>query len=247
MEFKHPTIQTLFNNLDKWRHFAGYPLEPRVDALFGLFLPQVLAKRYGVGEMCQEAIPQFPIKHIETNRSYKTDFFALSKDGGRAFLIELKTDIDSRRTDQNDYLRRAKQEGMARLLYGIREIAWASKGQNRKKYLHLIYALSKMGLISLPSRLEDMMLKRETRGSTKLIRDIHVSASCDSKVEVVFVQPKVDPGSEQRDFRYISFCEVAKIVEELGELGGLFASYLKRWQDGPGLHPPQQIDLESCN
>ena len=32
-ETEHPTIETLFSNLDKWRHFAGYPLEARVDAL----------------------------------------------------------------------------------------------------------------------------------------------------------------------------------------------------------------------
>ena len=82
-DFEQPTMETLFNHLDKWRHYAGYPLEPRVDTLFGLFLPKVIEDCCRVEEMHPQVIPQFPLKKSDNNQSDKVDFFALSKDGGR--------------------------------------------------------------------------------------------------------------------------------------------------------------------
>ena len=113
---EQPTMETLFNHLDRWRHFAGFPLETRVDALFGLFLPKVIEDCCGVEEMHPHVIPQFPLKKTDNNQSAKVDFFALSRDGGRAFLIELKTDMSSRRKEQYDYLRGARERGMTRIL-----------------------------------------------------------------------------------------------------------------------------------
>ena len=74
---EQPTMETLFNHLDRWRHFAGFPLEPRVDALFGLFLPKVIEDCCGVEEMHPHVIPQFPLKKTDNNQSAKVDFFAL--------------------------------------------------------------------------------------------------------------------------------------------------------------------------
>ena len=74
---EQPTMETLFNHLDRWRHFAGFPLETRVDALFGLFLPKVIEDCCGVEEMHPHVIPQFPLKKTDNNQSAKVDFFAL--------------------------------------------------------------------------------------------------------------------------------------------------------------------------
>ena len=104
----HPTLETLFCNLDRWRHFAGYPLEPRVDALLGLFLPQAIETLCGVEEMHPLVIPQFPLKKEENNQSYKVDFLAMSRDRSRAFLIELKTDMGSIKEEQHRYIEQSQ-------------------------------------------------------------------------------------------------------------------------------------------
>lgn len=68
-----------------------------MDALIGLFLPKVIEGSLGVGEMHPVVFPQFPLKKSDNNQSDKVDFLALSKDGGSAFLVEVKTDMGSRR------------------------------------------------------------------------------------------------------------------------------------------------------
>ena len=235
---EHPTIETLFSNLDRWRHFAGFPLEECVDALIGLFLPKVIEGSLGVGEMHPMVIPQFPLKKSDNNQSDKVDFLALTKDGGRAFLIELKTDMGSRREVQLEYLRRARDRGMACILSELKEIAKASK--SRKKYLHLLNALSEMGLLTLPRELEEMMLSGKTRGSTKLIADIDVRHSTAPQIQVIFVQPRKDEIDGERGFRYISFREFAYSIEKFGQLGNLLARYLRKWKSDPGKCPAEK-------
>ena len=112
-----------------------------------------------MGEMHPVVIPQFPLKKRDNNQSDKVDFLALSKDGGRAFLVEIKTDMGSRREGQHEYLSRVRERGMACILSELKEIAEVSK--SRKKYLHLLSALSEMGLLALPRELEEMMLQWE--------------------------------------------------------------------------------------
>ena len=172
---EHPTIETVFSNLDRWRHFAGYPLEARVDALVGAFLPKAIEGSVGVGEMHPMVIPQFPLKKSDNNQSDKVDVLGLSKDGRREFLIEIKMDMGSRREGQQEYLSRARERCMVCILSELKEIAKASKSQ--KKYFHLLNALSEMGLLALPRELEEMMLRGNARGSTKLIGQIDIRCS----------------------------------------------------------------------
>ena len=234
-ETEHPTIETLFGNLDRWRHFAGYPLEARVDALVGLFLPGVIEDCCEL-EVHSQVIPQFPLRKHNNNRSDKVDFFALSNDGGRAFLVEVKTDMDSREPRQYEYLRRARDMGMESILSDIKKIAQASK--SRKKYFHLISALSELGLLELSNELEEMIRKGETRYSTKLISKIEVRAPTNLKPEVIYVQPREDKLDQQSDFKYIHFDKFADSIQKRGELGELLACYLRRWETDPGLCPP---------
>ena len=206
-----------------------------MDALIGLFLPKVIEDALGVGEMHPVVIPQFPLKKRDNKQSDKVDFFALSKDGGRAFLVEIKTDMGSRRERQYEYLSKAKERGMACILSELKEIAMASK--SRKKHLHLLSALSEMGLLALPIELKEKILRMETRGSTRLIGEIDVSRSADAQIEVVFVQPRNYQSDGQRGFRYIYFDEFANSIESLGELGYLLARYLRRWKSDAGMCP----------
>ena len=159
-------------------------------------------------------IPQFSLKKRNNNQSDKVDFLALSKDGGKAYLVEIKTDMGSRREGQHEYLSRARDRGLASILSELKEIAKASK--SRKKYLHLLNALSEMGLLVLPRKLEEMTRDRETRGSSKLIAEIEVRLSSDTRIEVIFVQPRKAQLDGRRGFRYISFLEFAKSIESLG-------------------------------
>ena len=235
----HPTMETLFANLDRWRHFAGYPLEARVDALIGLFLPKVLEDHCGAGEMHPHVIPQFPLKKAENNQSDKVDFFAMSKSGDRAFLIEFKTDMDSLRLEQHEYLSQARKRGLARILSEFKEIAVASR--SRMKYFHLISALSEMGLLSLSEDQRQMIRNGTTRGSTRLIQDIEVRDSNESKAEVIFVQPHNHEVDRQNGFHHIYFDEFANRIQSAGELGCLLAGYLRRWETGPGCRPPSGL------
>ena len=95
-----PTIECVFDLLDRWRHLPAYQLERRADIFFALFLPEVLGAHLSKQENCSveinpTLIPEFPIKKRDSNQSINVDYFALSQDGERAFLIELKTDMKS--------------------------------------------------------------------------------------------------------------------------------------------------------
>jgi len=231
-DYENPTMEMLFCNLDKWRHFAGYPLEPRVDALLALFLPKAIEQLCGVSEMHRLVIPQFPLKKKENNQSYKVDFLALSRDGARTFLIELKTDMRSIREEQRKYLKSASERRLACVLAEFIEVAQAST-RSRRKYLYLIAALSEMGLLGLPKKLRKMIDDEETRGSTKLIGKIGICHSTDAKIEVVFIQPRRNPTKEEKRFQYISFHDFADSIQCYGDLGRLLSCYLRRWKRDP--------------
>ena len=95
-----------------------------------------------------------------------------------------------------------------------------------------------MELLALPRKLEEMMLRGKTRGSTKLIAKIDVCHFTAPQIEVIFVQPRKYQLDGQRGFRYIYFDEFANSIEKLGELGYLVAQYLRRWKTDPGTFPP---------
>ena len=153
----HPTLNDVFCLLDKWRHFSAFLLEPRSEVLFALFLPTVLRECKSVGvKVKPQIIPQFPLKHDKSNQSDKVDFFALSEDGSRGFFIELKTDVNSRRRSQDDYLTEALDKTMCNILYDYREISKSKNDKHaRQKYFHMSRALSELGLFKLEDDLED--------------------------------------------------------------------------------------------
>ena len=180
-----------------------------------------LRPRYGGGYRIESGRGEYEAEHVP----------------GAGFLIEIKTDMCSRREGQQEYLSRARERRMVCILSELKEIAKASK--SRKKYFHLLNALSEMGLMGLPRELEEMMLSENIRGSTKLIGEIDVRHSTDSQIEVIFVQPKKDGAGARRGFQCISFHKFAKSIKSSGELGYLLARYLRRWKADAGMWPPK--------
>ena len=229
-----PDINDLFNRLDKWRHFPAFPLEARSEVFFALFLPTVLEHRFKTGFKSQ-VIPQFPLKHEDSNQSDKVDFFALSEDGKRAFLIELKTDVSSRRTEQDDYLEDAITTGMDDILRGLKSIVQATT--EKKKYFHLLSTLSELGLICLPDNLKNEIFPENSSGLESSIDEIGILDES-PRLEVVYVQPRQHKDDEPDKHHYIYFKEFAEIVESQGDMGGLFAGYLRKWEKDPAKHPP---------
>lgn len=239
----HPTMNDLFNRLDKWRHFPAFPLEARSEVLFALFLPTVLEKSKCVGVKTKpHIIPQFPLKKRGNNQSKNVDFFALSEDGTRAFLIELKTDMKSRRTGQDKYLKKSATKSMDEILRDLKKIVQAST--EKKKYYYLLNALSKLGLTELSPGLECLIYKNSYKGISKSIENkidkICILKPC-PKIEVVYIQPREPQALKYKieGFKYIYFKEFAECIKDEGELGKVFAGYLREWTKDPAKHPPQ--------
>ena len=228
-----PTIERVFDLLNRWRHLPAYQLERRADIFFALFLPEVLQKHLaeqGVHVKIDDTlIPEFPIKKSGGNQSTKADYLALSLDRKRAFLIELKTDMDSRRKDQDRILKNAAEGRLCDLVRDVIEICRATK--ERVKYVHLIENLLQLGLVEHRDENEDVREKLNRLyeiaaggvGNFKDVLNSVVPADISTSVDVVYVQP--------RNSDTIDFCEFARTIEDGGSEGVRcsFASYLRQW------------------
>jgi hypothetical protein len=130
-------IKQLFDRMDSWRHLPNYQLERRADLYFSLYLQQILRRKTGL-EICGHFVPEFPVRigtiypEKATDKSYKIDYVAVSENGKTAFLIELKTERDSRRESQDKYLIASQEAGMTALLDGVVRIFCAT--QAKRKY-----------------------------------------------------------------------------------------------------------------
>ena len=246
------SMSSLFSLLDKWRHFPAFPLEARSEVLFALFLPTVFEahfKKDGV-KIKPQMVPQFPLRQNRldprtqkrTNHSNNVDFFALSEDIECVFLIELKTDMNSWRKEQDCYLKMASKMHMRDILEDLKSIVQASK--EKRKYYHLLSALCELGLISSTDNLKSEIFAEKPRVMKNTIDKIRILKS--PALKVVYVQPR-KPGSEDKQtlvdgFHYIYFDEFAEIVEKQGDMGGLFAGYLRKWKEDPAKYPPTRTE-----
>ena len=241
----HPTLNDFFQRLDEWRHFPAFPLEARSEVFFALFLPTVLEahfKKDGV-KIKPQMIPQFPLRQNRldprtkkrTNHSNNVDFLALSEGCESAFLIELKTDMGSIDKKQICYLQRAKRRGMRKVLEDLKSVVQASK--EKRKYYHLLSALSELGLMSLPGNLKSNIYPEKSGSLKSSIDKISVLGS--PRLEVVFVQPRPCKKKKVEGFKYIYFDEFADCVNNQGKLGRQFACYLRKWIKDPAEQSPQ--------
>jgi hypothetical protein len=205
-------LDSVFDLMDKWRHFPAYQLERRSDVLFAAYLPEVLQEFFGLE--ISALIPEFPV-HIKTidpaddsNRSFKIDYLAIDNETRLAALIEFKTDMASRREKQDWYLERAQEVGLIRLLEGLRNIYQATK--QKGKYRVLLNELEAAGLIRWISEDEFVPVEHEY------------------KIKIYYLQPI--RGDEAKPV--ISFDDVADVVSSYeDELSRRFAQSLKEWAE----------------
>jgi hypothetical protein len=226
-------VCALLDNMERWRHFPSYQLERRADVLFSLYLVEIIERAFGnESSPCAVnpiIIPEFPLRKLSIrgenngdwdcqsigNRSWKADYFLLSKDARKAFLIELKTDMGSRNDVQDDYLHQAQEAGIKNLVEGVLALHNASAA--KRKYRHLIEALVKLDLVT------DNGENNQSRGRAA---DRFTANAKDCKVIVVYIQPKFqeEPCHENRygdkksiegeNCRVIDFQTVANVVRE---------------------------------
>lgn len=207
-------IRKVFDTLDRWRHLPAYQLERRVDIFFAMYLPHVL-KVYLNVEIKKYLIPEFPIKKEKNNQSYKADYFAISKDGKRAFLIELKTDMKSRGDTQDKIYRRARDRGLYRLVKGVISIRY--KTEKPKKYDYLLDHLAKLDLVRVEER------KPKNKRYNNAVRKL------EPRIKVLYILPKNTPKKPSSADYVITFCQFADAIEGRGEVATLFAGYLRHW------------------
>ena len=233
------TIAHLFDLLDRWRHLPAYQLERRADIFFALFLPEVMGKHFRI-DINPILIPEFPIKHKGDNTSNKADYLALQKSQDnkpveRAFLVELKTDMASRREEQDKYLGYAVDVGLKKLVKGVLEICRASN--QKPKYLHLLKLLSDNGLIEYEDGL--FPVKRGYSDVLEGIKDKVEKRTHWPSLEVVYIQPRL---TDTIDFK--EFADAIDKGEEEG-IGRLFAKRLREWAD-INAGSPNPKDWPSC-
>lgn len=179
-------INSLFNLLDDWRFLPSYQLERRADIFFGLHLEAILKEKLGEDKL-NLIIPEFPVRKgslpqdplynidpkIGKNQSFKIDYLAYSKSQNIVYFIELKTDLGSRNSKQDWYLKEAKNLGMYQVLEDLKPIYKASNKNGRIKYEHLFKKLCENGL---------------TKGSNSSFEIVET----DIKDEIIYIQPTSD-------------------------------------------------------
>jgi len=227
-------ISQLFGLLDERRHLPKYNLELRASPFFELFLPDVL-RECGM-PVKTPIIPEFPLKK-GNNQSRNVDFFALSENGERAFLIELKTDMGSISDKQATFLKKATKKELNKLVNDVKQIA--SNSPYYKKYVYLLRLLSELQLVGSVSDAKAKAFKANPRGVKGGILNVEVTApECFPKIiyilpKIICIQSKGPPAD-----CIITFDQVSKVVVKHGPIGEVFAEYLTKWEESPARHVP---------
>ena len=244
------TVAHMFNILDAWRHLPGYRLEGRLAPFFELFLLDVLGECLNGVKLHPVIIPEFPLRKgtldcdNDSNQSYNVDYVAFSQNRETVFLVELKTDMGSRRPEQDKYLLDARQEPFRYFVLGAMQLARASK--QKPKYLHLMHLLSDLELVSIKNgaNLYHLTYPKPRPGWNKAFDSVQLVESWEStetKSKVVYIQPVCEKDDPEHGTRYIGFSEVADTVQQRGELGYLFANYLRQWTCPAGGDDPRDV------
>jgi hypothetical protein len=205
------SIDAIFDNLDKWRHYPNYQLERRADIFFSIYLPDILHHRFGYE--IEGIIPEFPIRIGEIssnesiNKSFKIDYVVKVKNEKRIILIELKTDDASRRPEQDCNLKKALSKDFDQLLEGVKKIYDAT--DYKEKYKHLLNELERLGFIQV-----------ENGEHIRIVKDQY-------QTRLVYIQPNVKDDNELS----IGFEEIADIIEKRKDpLSLRFSRSLREWR-----------------
>jgi hypothetical protein len=229
----------LFANLDRWRHLPNYQLERRADIFFSVYLRELVAAHVGCA-LSSVIIPEMPLKRsmvVEPgpgNLSVKVDYVLFSEDRQQVFFVEFKTDQDSRRSGQDQYLTNAVRVGFREILRVLVEILGATS--SRRKYYHLLHLLAQAGQIRLGEELCSRPYPDSDRGLKYGADCVEITAS-DKPIRVIYIQPKASDGCECIDFGRI----VAHLKPFHDPFTRLFCEYLQRWQVAAGTEAPSSL------
>ena len=254
------TVADVFRLMDDWRHLPAYRLEARAAPFFALYLRDILSQHLDV-ELNPVVIPEFPLRAgslygedklarlrekkgsaPRDNQSYNVDYVAFSRDRETAFLVELKTDMSSINNAQETYLRLARDRNLGPLVEGVVTICKGSR--KRRKYVHLLHLLANLGLVSIGEReaLYGATFPTPRSGWSNVFKC--VKATVDDKLQctrIIYIQPR-ESKKPKKDLEYIYFDDVADAVQPLGDLGRIFADYLRQWRCDPGNREPRDMD-----
>ena len=247
------TIQRLFETLDGWRHLPGYRLEGRLAPFFELFLLDILRDRFPDIPLHPVVIPEFPLRigtlfgpgtSAGENQSCKVDYAVFSADLDTTLLVELKTDMSYRRDKQDEYLLLASEIPFADFVLATRKLAKAS--HSKRKYVHLLHRLSQLGLVSLTpaARLYAKTFPTPCSGWTDAVDQLTFTVRgklCETRI--VYIQPESENDDPDTRTFHLGFESVARIVQDAGELGSVFAKYLRDW----ACQKPGSRDLRGKN
>ncbi len=252
-------VSDIFDLLDRRRHLPGYRLEERLSPFFEFFLIDTLSAHFPMVDFHPIVIPEFPVREhtvysyhkstkselfcldsSDNNLHYNVDFVAFSKDVRQVFLIELKTDMGMRNVKQDGYLRGARKTPFHLFLEDIPALAKASR--KKPKYVHLLHLLEQLNLVQIPSDglLFSKTFSEPTPGWTNAFEGVKFCFDVQfAESKLVYIQPE-SYECENSNIHYISFCNVAKSIHRLSDLGKLFSKYLGRWSKKPGSEVPRQ-------
>lgn len=221
----------LFGLMDTWRHFPNYQLERRADIFFALYLPEVLEATFGFA-INRVLAPEFPVRigtiypNLSTvEKSYKIDYLALSASGDKAIFVELKTEGQSRRPEQDKYLRASKAAGLQKLLGGLIEIFRATN--SKQKYFRLFRHLEAMELLRIPESMNAIMDGPTHRGANEESHKIEIITHASESL-IVYVQPN---GAEVDEIPFKAFADVVRRHDD--PVSQRFAASLCEWADLP--------------
>ncbi len=223
-------MNQIFDQLDSWRYLPNYQLERRTDIFFAMYLPEVLQQFTGIPIM-PTLIPEFPVRRGsvdvggDSNRSFKIDYLAFSQNRETVFFVELKTEMKSRRSEQDRDLKAAQAAGMAAILRGLLEIMVATN--ERGKYYQLLKMVETMGLVKLPKALDEMAESGRWRGISEVLSAVTINPVV-RQCEIVYVQPSSD-GPNTIDFEAFA----AVVAAHPDPVSARFAESLRRWAQFP--------------
>ncbi len=145
----------------------------------------------------------------------------MSADGDKALFVELKTDISSRRDNQDKYLLAAQNINFSDLLNGVLDIFRASNSKN--KYFYLLQELEGMNLLQIPKAMNDIMKRPNLQGIVAASKKIKIitRATCS---KVIYVQPH---GTGDNIISFEDFCTI--IEKHNDPVAKRFATSLKKW------------------
>ena len=135
-----------FATLESWTRLPGFRLEPRIDSLFGHFLPRSAVELLGFS--VKAVVPAFPT-HPDAAAApeWCTGFLVIGTD--RNWIVEIRGNSDSD-PERDRLLDEVSGGGTARLVDTVFRSAQAS--EEKRRFAHLLAELGRAGLMDATGR-----------------------------------------------------------------------------------------------